>query len=76
MNEIQPVDVLDDLVSEEDAAKVLHQAPRTLTVWRCHGKGPRYTKLGRRVFYRREWLREYAEAQTVMPTPKGGHADA
>lgn len=75
MNHTQIVDVLDDLVDEGEAAKILHQAQRTLTVWRCHGKGPQYTKLGRRVFYRRQWLREYADAQTVVPTNKRGQAD-
>lgn len=75
MDKIQSVDVVDDLVTEDEAAKILHQAPRTLTVWRCDGKGPRYTKLGRRIFYRRSWLGEYIEKQTVSPTPKGGQAN-
>jgi len=76
VNDTQTVDVLDDLVDEGEAAEILHQAPRTLTVWRCHGKGPRYTKLGRRVFYRRTWLNQYIDQQTVSPMGKGGKPHA
>ena len=55
----------DDLISEDEAASILRQKPGTLTVWRSESKrtgrlkGPRYLKLGRQVFYRREWVREF-----------------
>lgn len=61
----------DDLVAEEEASNILRQKPRTLTVWRSIGKGPRYLKLGRNVFYRRQWLREYMESCAVDTSKKG-----
>jgi len=75
MHEDNSDDVFDDLESEERSAAYLHQAQRTLTVWRCAGKGPRYMKLGRKVFYRRLWLRQYMEQQTVIPKIRGGQPD-
>jgi hypothetical protein len=61
------VDVFEDLIDESEAANLLHQLPRTLAVWRCERRGPRFVKLGRRVFYRRSDLRAYVLAQTVAP---------
>jgi hypothetical protein len=39
------------LLNTIDAAKYLGLKPGTLEVWRCHGRGPRYSKLGSRVVY-------------------------
>jgi len=33
------------------AARYLSASPKTLAVWRCQGKGPRYRKVGRLVRY-------------------------
>lgn len=49
----------DDLLSETDAAAMLRQKPRTLTIWRSRGKGPNYIKLGRSVFYRRKVIIDF-----------------
>lgn len=49
----------DDLLSETDAAAMLRQKPRTLTIWRSRGKGPNYIKLGRSVFYRRQVIIDF-----------------
>ncbi len=40
----------------------------TLEVWRCLGKGPRYRKVGQRVFYAPEDLKEYSNGQVVETT--------
>ena len=43
---------------------------KTLEVWRCYGKGPKYIKLTRRVFYRPEHLDEFLkgiEIKTIDP---------
>ena len=63
----------DDLITEEEAAVLLKLKPGTLTVWRSDSKrtgtlkGPRHIKLGRQVFYRRLWIREYLASCEVTP---------
>lgn len=46
--------------SREELAEVLGIRPQTLAAWVCRGRGPRFIKRRRRVFYRREdvasWL--------------------
>lgn len=67
MENIEQIDVLEDLIDEGEAAELIKQTPRTLAVWRCEKKGPRYVKLGRRVFYRRSDIRAFVLAQTIAP---------
>ena len=40
----------DDLIPDIDLAAELHQQRNTLAAWRHLGKGPAFTKIGRRVF--------------------------
>lgn len=40
-------------------------AKSTLEVLRCHSRGPKYKKIGSRVFYTKEWLDEYAQGVEV-----------
>lgn len=47
-------------MSEEEAARYLGVSPATLCTWRCRMKGPRYTKVGKRVIYKMHDLEEYA----------------
>ena len=47
------------------AAKYLGFKPGTLEVWRCLGRGPRYKRIGRKVFYDIHDLEEFANAVTV-----------
>jgi hypothetical protein len=50
-------------------------AKNTLEKWRCTGQGPRFVRVGRRIFYRRSdieaWLtsRTVAHTQESMPSP-------
>lgn len=39
--------------------------PGTLEVWRCHGRGPRFKKVARKVFYEKTALDEFACGVTV-----------
>jgi hypothetical protein len=52
----------DDLLTEDEAARLLRVAPRSLRRWRAIGTGPPYTRAGRRVLYRRaavlRWLQD------------------
>jgi hypothetical protein len=38
---------------------------KTLEVWRCIGRGPRYRVVGRRVFYEKADLDEFTEGRRV-----------
>ncbi len=50
---------MDDLVTTAEAAELLKVQMNTLAVWRLHGRGPRFYKLGRSVRYRRSDLAAY-----------------
>lgn len=52
-------------VDTKGAAKILGLSAGTLEVWRCHGRGPRYRKIGRRVFYAVVDLEAFATANVV-----------
>lgn len=57
-----------------EAADYLGVSPGTLEVWRCKGRGPRYSKLGKVVVYDPADLDAFREARKVftidtMPTP-------
>ena len=46
-------------MTNKQAAAYLGISPRTLEDWRLTGFGPRFVKLGRRVFYRLQDLAEF-----------------
>jgi hypothetical protein len=50
-----------DLLSPVEAARAIRAPTHRMTGWRMTGEGPRFLKIGGRVFYRRsdqvEWLR-------------------
>jgi predicted site-specific integrase-resolvase len=57
-----PLPAPSPLLDQEKAASLLGGiSPRTLERWRSQGKGPRYVKLGKRVFYRPEDLAAFIE---------------
>ena len=41
----------------------LNFKPSTLEVWRCLGKGPRYKKVARKVYYEESDLNEFIKGQ-------------
>jgi hypothetical protein len=43
----------------------------TLCVWRSQGKGPRYKKIARKVFYEKTALDEFAKGHTVDTVDSG-----
>jgi hypothetical protein len=59
--------LLEDWLSEAQAAAELNKTPRTLQSWRAQGIGPRWTRNGREVLYHRDWLAEYLMASSVQP---------
>jgi len=57
-------------ITTEQAAAYLTQigvptAKSSLEVFRCQSRGPKYKKIGKRVFYTKEWLDEYAQGVEV-----------
>jgi hypothetical protein len=41
-------------------------APSSLEVYRCRSKGPRYKKIGGRIYYTTSWLDEYARGVEII----------
>jgi hypothetical protein len=59
-----------ELVPSDETAKLLNVKPQTMVTWRHEGKGPRYLKIGRSVFYRRSDIRAYLGALLTDPVAK------
>jgi helix-turn-helix protein len=55
-------------LNPHSAAEYIGTPARTLEMWRHTGTGPRYTKAGRRVLYRRDWIDEWLENRSVTST--------
>lgn len=55
------------LVTPEELSVTLEVTTTTLQTWRCEGKGPRFIKLGKGVFYRivdvKAWIDEAVAPQ-------------
>lgn len=49
-----------------EAADYLKVSPGTLEVWRCKGRGPRYSKLGKVVVYDVRDLDAFLESRKVF----------
>lgn len=43
----------------------IRTAPKSLEVYRCRGKSPKYKKIGSRVFYTLSWLDDYAKGVEI-----------
>lgn len=63
------------ILTTTEAAPKVGQSPRTLEDWRTKGIGPKFVKLGRKVFYRPEdldaWIEERAFTSTSEYPAKG-----
>ena len=57
--------MLQQKLNTKEAARFLGVQPNTLDVWRCKRRGPKYSKVGRRVLYDIKDLEAYFEANTV-----------
>lgn len=63
-----------DLLTETEAGEYLKSKPATLQWWRHKGRGPKYVKMGRHVYYQMNHLEEYKASQVVTPEARGGRA--
>lgn len=53
------------LLNTREAAYFLRLSHKTFEIWRCKRRGPRYKKIGSKVFYDENDLRAYIDAQSV-----------
>lgn len=56
-----------ELITADEAAERLGLKPTTLTNWRATGKGPRFTKIGRSIYYRPQAIREFINSAEREP---------
>ena len=61
-------------LTQEEAAKVLRLSGRTLERHRWSGTGPRFVKMGRRIFYRPEDIEDYTAERTFSSTAEADAA--
>lgn len=55
-----------ELFSEEELAEVLEVKTATLATWRAENRGPDYVKLGKSVFYRKQDVLDWINANVVL----------
>ncbi len=60
-----------ELLTTEEAARILGVKPQSLAVWRLHGENLPFVKVGRLVRYRRSDIEKWLEAQTVTVRGEG-----
>ena len=63
-------------LTTQQAAQELGISPHTLDAWRAKGFGPQYRKIGRRVFYEKSDLSEWAQGQARWSTTADAPAGA
>ena len=63
--------VLSDYMSLAEAARELGVGVRTLHNWWAERRGPPRTKVGHRVYYRRDAVRAWLESQEHVPVRSG-----
>lgn len=56
------------LLTLEELATRWYLRPVTLDQWRWNGKGPRYTKIGRHIFYRIQDVEAFEEKKAKKST--------
>jgi hypothetical protein len=65
-----PFPINEPLLTQTEAANLLHVEPRTLESWRQHRTGPRYIRYSRRcVRYRLQDLSAWINEQAVETAP-------
>lgn len=57
-----------ELITTNEAAVILGVQVQTLAMWKLYKRGPRYTKMGRLVKYRRSDIEAFIEKNSVGET--------
>lgn len=68
--------LLDQLLTVNEAAKILRCSVASLNRWRLTGEGPRFVRVGRRVRYARAALAAFIAASTRNSTSDPGQPAA
>lgn len=55
-----------DIFAEADLAEILDVKTQTLASWRAENKGPDYVKLGKSIFYRKQDVLDWINANVVL----------
>ena len=58
------------LLTPDELSLTLEVSINTLQTWRCEGRGPRYIKLGKQVFYRFAELQDWVNEQKAELQPE------
>jgi hypothetical protein len=64
---------LPTLLNIKEAAKALRCSPRTLDGLRTRGNGPAFVRIGGRIFYEPEAIRQYVANRTATATSQYAH---
>lgn len=70
----EPLNLLADWISREQLARELGLTCDTLSRWEARQIGPSCTRIGRKVFYRRDTVRAWLLAQEAARNAKARHA--
>jgi helix-turn-helix protein len=60
-----------ELKTEREVVPMLRVKLKTLQTWRALTKGPRFVRVGRRVFYPTAELERFLAENTIETTPSG-----
>ncbi len=58
-------------LTEDETALVLGVTKPTLRSWRARKRGPPWSRVGRKIVYGEDGLRQFIAAQTVTPVSSG-----
>ena len=73
----EPVTLPPNMVFEDEAAKFLNRAPKTMRIWRSAGTGPRWFKFGNfRVCYAKTDLAAWQQARAAALRAKADKLEA
>jgi hypothetical protein len=64
------------LLTPVEAAAFLRRCKHTLAIWRVHGTGPRFVKIGSKVAYRRQDLEAFIEGAQFDSTSEYTDVDS
>lgn len=59
-----------DLITTAETAKLLGVRVETLSNWRNLGRGPKYLRIARKIYYRAAEIREFIESSIVDPAAR------
>ena len=65
---------MEQLLDTEQAAAAYNLSQSTLRKWRCTGQGPRFTRIGRAVRYRKSDLDAFLVSRTFASTAQADAA--